>query len=337
MNYLNEQTEKQLTMDSIVNLLKNYDYEQNKQIEMLKQEIFNIKESHNNNNNVINTLIQEKKELNEQNNSMKNVSIVIRLTNEKIKLKEENDLLLKKISYLKNEVNSLKINKAPLENKSSKNIEIIKEYNTPPINSNRFTIKNNDRVNEVIKIFTKSNETEVITKEPIEKIIEIPLTKNIIEVSNEPIIEPIKESFNETLEESIEESVNEPIIEPIIETLEESIEESVNESIVEPIIEPIEEQIEEQIEEPINESIEELSEEQNEELIEEPIKKQNEELIEENNEEPNEEPIKEINYIIKKIKGIKYYIDEDNNIYTIGDNKELGEKIGIYKKKNKSN
>lgn len=39
----------------------------------------------------------------------------------------------------------------------------------------------------------------------------------------------------------------------------------------------------------------------------------------------------EENYTVKKIKGIRYYVDDNNGIYSINENKEIGEKVGEYK------
>ncbi len=242
-------------MDLIIELLRKYENEQNIKYESLQKEINDIKNLNKNSSNIINTLTKEKEQLNEANKEMKNVSIIIRLTNEKIKLQKENELLLKKIEFL--------------TNKKYNNIEIIKESNK---DSNNYSKK---RVEEIVECYTNDDNSKIID---ISKT-EINLDNNIESNNSNKNIEKLS---------NIKEHIK----------IENNIENNKEESI----------------------DINELPNN-----LEKKILELEENIIIDADNEDDELILK-----IKKIKGIRYFVDSDNFIYTIINDNELGEKIGQY-------
>jgi hypothetical protein len=300
-------------MDLIIELLRKYEEEQNLKYNSLQNEINNIKKLHNNSSNIINTLTKEKEDLYEENKEMQNVSLIIRLTNEKISLKKENELLLRRIEFLskKNNIND---------------IEIIKE--SKPIKN--FTIATNNRVNNVIESYTK-NENNIKNIEITNKNIEV--TKNI------EIIKDIPTLNKEVIETKVEEVQIDEVQIDEVQIDEVQIDEVQIDEVQIDEVQIDEENVDEVKEVEIDEAKEAKEVKVDEENVEkinmiindinvEEIKVEN---ISENNSENNlESDIEEISYRVKKIKGEKYFIDQENIIYTITENNEVGEKIGEY-------
>ncbi len=304
-------------MDLIIDLLKKYEEEQNLRYNSLQNEINNIKKLHNNSSNIIYTLTKEKEELYEENKEMQNVSIIIRLTNEKISLKKENELLLKRIEYL-------------TKKKNINEIEIIKE--NIKLNNNVITKNLNNRVNNVINSYTKNIEIVKDTDKNIK--INSNNSENTIETSlnnSENTIETSSDNSENTIETSLNNSEN--TIETSLNNSENTIKSSLNNSGN--IIETSSNN---------SDNIIEISSNNSDNITENTIKtfsdniiknsieistEHNSQTILDNNLEI-ESDVEEISYRVKKIKGTKYFIDKENIIYSVTEENDVGEKVGKY-------
>lgn len=83
-------------MDAIIELLRKYDSEIKNENSLLNTELEKTKELINSSSNVINNLKSDFSKLYEEKKEMQNVSLIIKLTNDKIKVEKENELLKKK-------------------------------------------------------------------------------------------------------------------------------------------------------------------------------------------------------------------------------------------------
>ncbi len=301
-------------MESIVNLLNKYESDKNIEIDLLKSKLEKFNILNNSLVNQVENLKLELSNLHDDNKDMQSVSMIVKLTNEKIKFKNENELLKKTIKYLKKTIkdaNDIKYGKSLINIDSPSEL-----HNESPSYS----------PNELPSELSNELPSELSNESPIKSPIELPIES------------PVK-----SIDTTIESLVNTAIQLSIDTTINDNVETSDNIwnnlIVKEKNIQEI--QIEKQAENVQQaESIDKQEKEIDDiKVIDTSIK------IEDTKSEVNydDNNIKEINineqknngfidnnthYYYKKIKGMKYLVDDDNYIYNISDTENI---IGEYK------